>query len=77
MSLYSSFTESINSFCKERQGGWGAVRWSLWLREEMTDKWTRVMAVEGKWTESWDVQDKDLITERLNVGVREWEAAKM
>lgn len=42
-----------------------------------SDKWTRVMAVEGKWTESWDVQDKDLITERLNVGVREWEAAKM
>ena len=35
------------------------------------------MAVEGKWTESWDVQDKDLIMERLNVGVREWEAAKM
>ena len=42
-----------------------------------SDKWTRVMAVEGKWTESWDVQDKDIIMERLNVGVREWEAAKM
>ena len=54
--MYSSFTESINSFCKDRQRGGGAVRWSLWLpREEMTViMWTRVVAVEGKWTKSWD-----------------------
>lgn len=57
MCMYSSFTESINSFCKDRHRGAGAGRWSLWLsREGMTVMmWPRVEAVEGKWTESWDV----------------------
>lgn len=55
--MYSSFTDSINSFCKDRHRGAGAGRWSLWLsREGMTVMmWNRVGAVEGKWTESWDV----------------------
>lgn len=43
----------------------------------MVVTWTRVMAVEGKWTKSRTFRTKINHGEGLNVGVKEWEAARM